>query len=244
MAVPLAIVGEVVRRLEQHTVRVVVCHPVCCHDVRRTEGIPLAVGIIHTVCCGEGQPFDNIEFNVNMCPYHTFYAVVLVGLQQSEWVFLDAVVGVLVVLPLIIHHLHSGRIVESRPQRVVLRLVETCTLAVALREVHIGRKVEPAEDAGMNIRLGRIPFELGIGDDTLMLHIVARDVELRVFITLRERQLIVLRDTGAQEFVSPVDARIGPVEIVGQYGGVNALVAHKSLRIFLRSHHFGNIIGV
>ena len=201
VAAPLVRIGQVVGGLEQEAVNVGVRHGAGAHGLARAEAVCLAVRVVSTVGGGEGEAGKDVELQVNVAAGGALLPVVLCAVQIGQRAFLDTVVRVKAVRTVVGEDFHGRRVVQRNPDGVPLVLVKARSLSLTLRQVHVGGEFKPAEEFAVNVHFGRVAFKFGVFDDTLVLHVVSGNIELRFLVSFRDGQFIVLCNAGAEHFV-------------------------------------------
>ena len=250
MIAPFIIIGEVVGGL-QHEMEVIgVAHAVFAQShAFGAEAVVLRVAVVHTVCGGEGETVADVEFQVETAVDGVHHVLALHGGEQRIGVVgADAVVGVVGEGDTVgLIHVHRGRIVEHVHEGVArVHAEESVAVPLDACRLDVGGEFEPRIHLGVHVGLRAVAFVFRAHDNALALHVVGRHVELRVFVALAERELIILRHSRAQHHVLPVDTRFATVEIGFEGGGriTVELIFGEQFGIFARAHHFGHVSGV
>ena len=179
-----------------------------------------------------------------MATDHTTFAVILIFMKNAIRIVLDIVIGVCIIVTIIVVHFHCRRIIQSHPYRIFLTLIESGPRTITLRQVDIGRQLQPFIQFGMYIGLYRITGKISIRNDTFGIHIVAGHIKLSVFITFRNGNFIILGHACTQQYIHPVYTRIRTVQIACHSTAIHSFVINQSLGIFFRSHHFRNMVSI
>ena len=114
------IISEVIRRLEQNTLRIVVTHAVAtiAINLQRRETIRCIVIVVDTIASGKSQSIHNLKAKIHMAAHHITTTLLLIVTHDTQRIVLNGTVRVVIIIPLCIQQLHTWRIVESNPQRI------------------------------------------------------------------------------------------------------------------------------
>ena len=183
------IVGKVIGRLEQDTLRVVVAHTVAAIavDFQRRETIRGIVIVINTITGGESQAIQQLETEVHMSAYHIATAFLLIVQHDTQRIVLNGTIRVVIIISLGIQKFHTRRVVESNPQRIRTAQFQSAdTFPRTSGSVEVECQVQPIGHLRLDICLGSISFIRTFLQRSFLFHIVTGNIRLQAFRPFRE----------------------------------------------------------